>query len=132
MDNISLGDKNCPNCGSHTCERSCDWCEDGASGHECGEDVCCCLNPMANVRCDDCLGKGWHNWCPTCGWDLHFNQFLNGRDERQPIVAQDFVEQDCHHEFQWVGGSSSPYGPTESELVCRHCGAAEARVFAET
>lgn len=31
---------------------------EGASSHDCGEDVCCCLYPEDNVRCDVCLGKG--------------------------------------------------------------------------
>ncbi len=28
-------------------------------GHECGDDSCCCLNPMPNVPCDICGGKGY-------------------------------------------------------------------------
>ena len=51
--------EDCPKCGAQTSERRCDECEDGASYHDCGEDTCCCENPMANVRCDECNGKGW-------------------------------------------------------------------------
>lgn len=28
-------------------------------GHDCGEDTCCCLNPVDNVVCDVCEGKGY-------------------------------------------------------------------------
>ena len=33
-------------------------CDDGYSGHDCGEDICCCLDPEDNVICDICRGKG--------------------------------------------------------------------------
>ena len=33
-------------------------CEDGLSHHDCGEDCCCCLYPMANIMCDVCDGDG--------------------------------------------------------------------------
>lgn len=31
---------------------------EGYSYHDCGEDVCCCLDPEDNVVCDICHGKG--------------------------------------------------------------------------
>lgn len=40
----------CENCGG-----------EGVSGHDCGEDCCCCEDPEDNIRCDICKGKG--------GWD---------------------------------------------------------------
>lgn len=34
--------------------------ETGFSGHDCGEDTCCCLDPEENVECFICQGmKGW-------------------------------------------------------------------------
>lgn len=33
-------------------------CDEGYSGHDCGEDCCCCLDPEDNVICDICRGKG--------------------------------------------------------------------------
>jgi hypothetical protein len=33
-------------------------CEDGYTGHHCGEDTCCCKFPEDNVTCDICDGKG--------------------------------------------------------------------------
>ena len=27
--------------------------------HDCGEDICFCLNPEPNVKCSQCLGKGY-------------------------------------------------------------------------
>lgn len=41
-------------------------CEDGYSGHDCGEDVCCCLYPEDNERCDICRGKGGWWRCYIC------------------------------------------------------------------
>lgn len=38
----------------------------GGSGnmfHDCGEDTCCCLDPVDNVRCDICDGEG--GWFST-------------------------------------------------------------------
>jgi hypothetical protein len=63
-------DVQCARCGS-SCDRVDCWnCEDGFSDHECGEDVCCCLEPELNVACDVCDGYGgWHacvcssEWC---------------------------------------------------------------------
>ena len=34
---------------------------EGTTGHDCGEDCCCCLEPEDNVICDECGGAGgWH------------------------------------------------------------------------
>lgn len=41
-------------------------CEEGYSGHDCGEDCCVCLEPEDNVRCDICHGKGGWWRCYTC------------------------------------------------------------------
>lgn len=49
-----------------------EWCEcwqcdaTGVSGHDCGEDCCCCLDPEDNMRCDICGGKGGWWRCYTC------------------------------------------------------------------
>lgn len=82
-DDEIFSEEDCPKCGSEIRTSACDNCEDGASYHDCGDDTCCCLNPMANVRCSDCGGHGIYHWCPTCGWDLNFNQYINGVDERE-------------------------------------------------
>ena len=35
---------------------------EGYSGHDCGEDCCCCADPEPNVVCHVCNGKGgWKN-----------------------------------------------------------------------
>jgi len=35
---------------------------EGFSGHDCGEDTCCCLDPEDDVVCDICKGEGgWKN-----------------------------------------------------------------------
>mgnify|MGYP007083428909 CR=1 FL=1 len=49
----------CEVCGSSMEWVDCDQCAgEGYSWHDCGEDVCCCLNPEDNVRCDQCDGNG--------------------------------------------------------------------------
>jgi hypothetical protein len=42
---------------------SCEECEGGLSGHECGEDTCCCKFPEDNVRCEFCGGRGYLAVC---------------------------------------------------------------------
>lgn len=44
-------------------EEMADWehcynCEDGYSGHDCGEDCCPCLDPEENMVCQVCEGRG--------------------------------------------------------------------------
>lgn len=41
----------------------CDWCGgEGVSGHDCGEDSCCCAHPEDDVICSQCDGRGgWHD-----------------------------------------------------------------------
>lgn len=82
-DYVELSDETCPNCGHEAYERDC-GCDEGVSGHECGEDACCCLDPEENVECDECEGRSYHCWCRRCGWDLLEKRFLNGHDERTP------------------------------------------------
>lgn len=41
-------------------------CEDGLSYHDCGEDVCVCIDKEPNVKCDI---KGMH-WKTVLGEDL--------------------------------------------------------------
>lgn len=82
-DDIQIADKACPKCEHHTLMRDCGSCDgDGLGEHDCGEDCCVCLDPEPNTTCWECLGHGWHNWCPRCGWDLVQKQYLNGCDER--------------------------------------------------
>ena len=85
----SVGEKSCPKCNSETRSRQCNSCEDGFSelDHDCGDDTCCCLNPRPG-RCSDCEGRGWHNWCPTCGWDLLEGGYINGVDERTRVISR--------------------------------------------
>lgn len=39
----------------------CEQCVDGFTGHDCGEDCCCCLRPEPNIECEVCDGEGgWY------------------------------------------------------------------------
>lgn len=52
----------CPTCGADLHWEDCDSCGgEGADGHSCGDDTCCCRYPVDNVRCGQCEGYGgWH------------------------------------------------------------------------
>ncbi len=56
-------DMQCARCGSSVYTESCDECEDGFDGHDCGEDCCCCAYPEDNVICQYCNGTGTHHGC---------------------------------------------------------------------
>jgi len=57
----------CEKCGSILQERTCEHCGgEGVSGHDCGEDTCCCLDPVDNIPCDYCNGGGTIVICPNC------------------------------------------------------------------
>lgn len=62
-------DCQCARCGS-TCDwQKCGACDDGLSGHDCGEDCCCCLDPEPNVPCDICEGHGgWWSCLSSAEW----------------------------------------------------------------
>ena len=81
-DDVEISDTPCPKCQHYTYRRDCGGCDEGMSGHDCGEDCCVCLDPEPNVTCNECRGRGWHTWCPRCGWDLLEKRYLNGCDER--------------------------------------------------
>ena len=61
----------CARCGSSIFWDECEACAgEGVSGHDCGEDSCCCEDPEENVWCDYCRGQGGfyhclssHAWC---------------------------------------------------------------------
>lgn len=56
-------------CGKHNIpllHADCHNCDNGFTGHDCGEDTCCCADPDDNVRCDICRGKGSILLCPEC------------------------------------------------------------------
>ena len=56
----------CKKCGSDVMWQNCDQCEEGYSHHDCGEDSCCCLDPLPNVVCDVCNGEGGWYVCLGC------------------------------------------------------------------
>ena len=44
----------------------CGDCEEGLIYHDCGEDICACLNPEPNVICEACKGEGGFLVCLLC------------------------------------------------------------------
>lgn len=56
----------CKKCGLDVVWHECEHCEDANSSHDCGEDVCCCLDPQPNVLCDVCNGEGGWWVCDNC------------------------------------------------------------------
>lgn len=63
-------DCQCARCGSSMDYVDCHNCGgDGLTGHDCGEDCCCCLYPEDNVECDICDGDGgWHRCMSSPDW----------------------------------------------------------------
>ena len=60
----------CPKCLSAKIWRWCTSCEDGFSGHDCGEDSCCCVSPELNVSCSRCEGnEGWFQCFVCTPWE---------------------------------------------------------------
>lgn len=57
----------CEKCGMSLQAVDCWKCGgEGFSDHDCGEDVCCCLHPEDNVKCDICYGEGGWLACFSC------------------------------------------------------------------
>jgi hypothetical protein len=56
----------CSACGARQEWERCYQCGgEGLDGHDCGEDVCCCLEPEDNEACDVCRGEGGWYVCPN-------------------------------------------------------------------
>ena len=68
MSQMREPDEICPHCGSDLFWQECYNCDEyGMSYHNCGEDTCCCLNPLPNVTCEVCDGKhGWYVCLSSC------------------------------------------------------------------
>ena len=103
----------CARCGS-----SCDWqecynCEDGASHHDCGDDCCCCLDPLPNVRCEVCNGNGgW--WRCLSDYDWCNNNPMPGREDTKRGMFEWFPDPQFSdpqareaYEATTVGGSDA-------------------------
>jgi len=81
-------DCQCARCGSSIATESCEYCEDGYSGHDCGEDTCCCLYPEDNIRCQHCNGKAvLHQCLSSSAWC-----------ERNPLPGREEIERG---EIEW-------------------------------
>ena len=78
-DSFEISDEHCPMCQHFTYRREC-GCDEGYSDHDCGEDCCVCFDPEPNICCDECIGHGYHHWCPGCGWDLLLKRHIAGRE----------------------------------------------------
>ena len=57
--------RKCCKCGEELEWVDCYNCDEGYSGHDCGEDTCCCADPEPNVVCDICHGEGGFLICPN-------------------------------------------------------------------
>ncbi len=54
----------CARCGSSVTWEDCEACGgEGFTGHDCGEDSCCCIDPEPNVTCSHCDGRGAFATC---------------------------------------------------------------------
>ena len=60
----------------------CEQCDEGYSYHDCGEDSCACLNPVFNVICETCDGKGYWTIKEDFGEEIYqsdLDQILESR-----------------------------------------------------
>lgn len=64
--------KMCEEHGEEMIWARCGNCEEGCTGHDCGEDCCACLYPENNVPCDICEGEGGFFLCPICSPNADF------------------------------------------------------------
>lgn len=77
----------CARCGSSIGSERCDGCGgEGLSGHDCGEDSCCCVHPHDNVRCQHCGGRGYFTLClASPEWCTNFPMLHRPRTPRGSI-----------------------------------------------
>ena len=70
----------CPKCGAEMDWTDCEVCDGtGYSGHDCGEDCCCCLDPEENQTCHQCGGEG--------GWWYHVGKCVDSDSANGPAVG---------------------------------------------
>lgn len=87
----------CARCGSSAVTVSCENCEDGFDGHECGEDCCMCAYPEPNVPCQYCYGyEHWYVCASSPEW-CRANP-LAGREKVDRGTFEWFVIEDDHDE----------------------------------
>jgi hypothetical protein len=81
----------CGRCGSSITFEACPNCGgDGYSGHDCGEDSCCCLDPYEdNVPCDICKGDGTIPHCLSSPEWCEANP-LAGRETTERHTVESF------------------------------------------
>lgn len=63
----------------------------------------------------------WHAWC----WN---RTHIGATASTAPLAICRVAVRglaDCRHEYEWVGGHSTPHGPIEPTHVCKHCGAVD-------
>ena len=58
--------RKCEKCGNSLAWIDCIECDEGLSGHDCGEDCCVCADPEPNEICDACKGQGGWWVCLDC------------------------------------------------------------------
>jgi hypothetical protein len=76
-------DVQCARCGSSIEHVTCNSCDEyGMDGHDCGEDTCCCPEPVDNMTCRDCGGTGGWWRCLSAGGGVDWCQAnpLPGRE----------------------------------------------------
>lgn len=88
-------DCQCARCGSSCHFVECTDCGgDGFSGHDCGDDCCCCEYPDDNVPCDACRGYGgWWTCLSSPEWCK--NNPLPGREAIAWGQIEWFEDSDC-------------------------------------
>lgn len=82
MSDWEFSDESCPKCGEQLAWINCYDCESGV-----WEETDC--NGTEYNPCDNCSGRGYHEWCRECGWDHAENMFLSPKYAREWMEKQE-------------------------------------------
>jgi hypothetical protein len=97
----------CARCGSSISWEECENCGgEGVSGHDCGEDCCCCADPEENVQCDACRGRGGFNVCVSTPEWCQAHPSLGRRKIKRGVIEWFTTQANTTHQAR--AGSPSP------------------------
>lgn len=96
----------CARCGSTLFWEDCESCDgNGVSGHDCGEDCCCCSDPEDNIQCDACGGRGTF---PRC---MSSHEYCHGH----PMPGREAIERNTPEWFT-ISANNAVSGGGEADV----------------
>lgn len=82
MSDWEYSDESCPKCASQLAWQRCNHCDAGVWEDDDG------INGIEYIPCDNCNGRGRHEWCRECGWDEVEKRFLSPHYEEEFLRKQ--------------------------------------------